>query len=165
MDVILGVHWLRTLGDCKMNWDTQEYSFFHQGQVVKLCGDHDQQFSRLSQLEIAPMFEDELKLELMQHSCQIEDTVKISCVVEQLLTSFAHIFVEPTCLPPWRGREHAINLLPGENAVSVRPYRYPHAQKEVMEKMVQDMLVAGTIRRSHSPYPSPVLLVKKKDQS
>jgi hypothetical protein len=47
----------------------------------------------------------------------------------------------------------------------VKPYRYPHSQKEEIEKMVQDMLKQGIIKPINSPFSSPIILVKKKDGS
>lgn len=75
------------------------------------------------------------------------------------------MFQEPTDLPPKRWIDHHIQLKEGENPISVRPYRYPQVQKEEIGRLVQEMLDAGIIRPSVSPYSSPIILVKKKDGS
>lgn len=82
-----------------------------------------------------------------------------------VLEKYNNIFQEPTELPPVRGREHVITLYPGLVPVSVQPYIYSQMHKEIMAKSVLEMLATGIIRPSHSPYSSPVLLVKKKDKS
>ena len=46
-----------------------------------------------------------------------------------------------------------------------KPYRYAVHQKNEIDKMVKELLAAGTIQASASPYASPVVLVKKKDNS
>ena len=78
---------------------------------------------------------------------------------------FASVFDTPTGLPPSRGHGHQILLKDGTTPICERPYRYPHFQKIEIEKIIADLLETSSIRPSHSPFSSPVLLVKKVDGS
>ena len=82
-----------------------------------------------------------------------------------LLHSYSTVFDTPTSLPPPRSHDHSITLIEGSQPVKVNPYRYPHSQKEEIEKLVNGMLEEGTIQPSKSPFSSPIILVKKKDDS
>lgn len=85
--------------------------------------------------------------------------------IKETVGQFTSVFQSPEGLPPNRGHEHAILLKQGSNPVRVRPYRYPQSQKKEIERLIQEMLAAGIIKISTSPYSSLVLLVKKKDGS
>jgi hypothetical protein len=80
------------------------------------------------------------------------------------LDKYPKVFEVPTTLPPSKGEhDHSIPLLLGNQPPNSRPYRYPFAQKNEIEKMVQELLKAGVIRHSTSPYSSPVVMVLKKE--
>ena len=54
-------------------------------------------------------------------------------------------------------------MIPGAAPVNVRPYRYPPAIKDEIERQITTMLNSGIVQPSQSPFSSSVLLVKKKD--
>jgi len=83
--------------------------------------------------------------------------------IAALLTEFQSIFAPPTGYPPARHCDHAIPLIPGASPFSVRPYHYSPLLKDEIERQVTEMLHAGLIQPSSSPFSSSVLLVKKKD--
>lgn len=103
---------------------------------------------------------------------QVAELFSVDCKEEQvpmsvglLLQKFGDVFEEPKGLPPERGLEHSIPLKPGSLPVYSRPYKYPHFQKDEIESQVCEMLKSSIIRPSQSPFASPTLLVKKKDDT
>jgi len=82
-----------------------------------------------------------------------------------LLHTYNKVFSTPRGLPPNMSHVYSIPLLVGSNPVKVKPYRYPHNQKEEIEKLVDNMLKEGLIQPITSPFSSPIILVKKKDGS
>ncbi|XP_071716761.1 uncharacterized protein [Rutidosis leptorrhynchoides] len=82
-----------------------------------------------------------------------------------LLTAFEDVFATPTELPPPRAHDHMIPLKEGTQAINVRPYRHPPAQKNAIEEMVGELLGTGVIRPSQSPFYAPIVMVMKKDGS
>lgn len=166
--VISGIQWLRTLGKCEVNWATHELSFHYQDKFVTLRGDPTLHVSHLSLKTLSPTPVVQSKGILMDVGVQgmkHEQSKEINSEMNMVLQEFDGVFEEPKGLPPFGGREHAIHLMAGCGPISVRPYRNSHAHKEAMEKLVAEMLAAGTIRPGHSPFSGPVLLVKKKDGS
>lgn len=83
--------------------------------------------------------------------------------LQTLLLEFSKLFSEPSTLPPRQHCDHKIVLEPDTRPVAVHPYRYPHVQKDEIERQCSAMLQQCIIRPSHSPFSSPVILVPKTD--
>jgi hypothetical protein len=85
--------------------------------------------------------------------------------IQKLLSTYSDIFASKVQYPPPRSCSHSIPLLSGSRPVVIRPHRYAPLLKNEIENQVQEMLEAGLIHNSSSPFFSPVLFVKKKDGS
>jgi hypothetical protein len=69
----------------------------------------------------------------------------------------------PPGLPPVRGIEHKIDLIPGASLPNRAAYRTNPDETKEIQRQVQALLDRGYIHESLSPYSVPVLLVPKKD--
>lgn len=85
--------------------------------------------------------------------------------MEDLLHLYKDVFDEPKQLPPFQTHDYRIPLLEGTQPIFMKPYRYPHYQKNEMKKLVKEMLASGMIQPSQSPFSSPVVLIWKHDGS
>lgn len=84
-------------------------------------------------------------------------------MIQCLLGGNQDIFELPRELPPKREVDQRIVVAEGQPPINVRSYKYGHAQKDEIEKLVGEMLAPRIIRPSQSPFSSPVLLIRKKD--
>ena len=60
--------------------------------------------------------------------------------------------------------QHHIKLTSDE-PVRSRPYPVPYSMRESLNKDIADTIKMGVTRESSSPYASPVVVVKKKDNT
>ncbi|XP_013615209.1 uncharacterized protein LOC106428065 [Brassica napus] len=168
-DVILGVQWLDTLGETRVNWKLQRMKIKMDGEWVLIQGDPSLHSAGVSLKSIWKTMEREGEGVIVEfgglQAAETGPSEKINPEWQGVINQYEGVFQEPSGLPPSRGKEHVILLETGASPVSVRPFRYPQAQKTEFERQIGLMMAAGIIRESNSPFSSPVLLVKKKDGS
>jgi hypothetical protein len=87
--------------------------------------------------------------------------------VTNLLQEYSDVFPTeiPLGLPPIRGIEHQIDLIPGAALPNRAAYRANPEETKEIQRQVQDLLDHGYVRESLSPCAMPVILVPKKDGS
>ena len=86
-------------------------------------------------------------------------------VAISLLQEFEDVFPEemPQGLPPIRGIEHQIDLIPGAPIPNRPAYRSSPEEAKELQRQVEELLAKGHVRESMSPCAVLVLLVPKKD--
>ncbi|KAK1681416.1 hypothetical protein QYE76_042264 [Lolium multiflorum] len=83
------------------------------------------------------------------------------------LKEFIDVFPQdvPPGLPPIRGIEHQIDLIPGASLPNRAPYRTNPEETKEIQRQIQVLQDKGYIRESLSPCAVPIILVPKKDGS
>ena len=169
-DMVLGVDWLRKFSPILFDFIKMKLTFKKEGRMLELRGIIET--ASLQAMTLGKVRKN-LKTFIMGFVGQFFLVEAIPATrtdlpnpaVEQLLADYAEVFQEPTALPPRRRHDHRILLHTGAPPVNCRSYKTSFFQKGEIEKMVKEMLSNNIIQPSMSPFASPVLLVKKKDNS
>lgn len=144
--VVLGVNWLSTLGPISWDFKHMTMAFDKEGRSIHLQGMSKGSKAHLSTFSLSL-------------SCDEK------CGLQLLLEKYDDIFALPAGLPPDISCTQKIILSQDTDPVVVRPYRYPHVQKDEIERQCAEMLVRGIICPSTHPFSAPVLLVRKAENS
>ncbi|XP_060200231.1 uncharacterized protein LOC132628471 [Lycium barbarum] len=155
---------------CNLKWNS-----WWENQKVSLIGSQPTETQLVDNKQIKKLMQKPAQLAMMAitmvtikhekaHELNSQE-VSIPRLVQHVIDRYSSIFEAPTSLPSHRVHDHKIVLKEGVSPVNVIPYRYPTIQKDEIEKQVQEMLDSGVIRPSVSPFSSPILMVKKEDDS
>ena len=95
----------------------------------------------------------------------IDASLDLPPEIVSVLQDYEDVFPEelPGGLPPKRGIEHQVDLIPGAPLPNRPAYRANPEETKEIQKQVEELLQKGWVRESLSPCSVPVLLVPKKD--
>ncbi|KAK1602154.1 hypothetical protein QYE76_017197 [Lolium multiflorum] len=98
---------------------------------------------------------------------ETNDLTNIPSSLLSLLKEFQDVFPDelPHGLPPLRGIEHRIDLIPGAPLPNRAAYRTNPEDTKEIQRQIQDLLAKGYVRESLSPCAVPVILVPKPDET
>ncbi|KAJ3705864.1 hypothetical protein LUZ61_009569 [Rhynchospora tenuis] len=168
-DMILGLDWLKELGPMQIDWGKGRLQFNNAGKTVALQVRPETTEVKVMEgsVNVAREIQRDSEI-LIAQLMVVEGNSEKQCIIhpelEELIEGYSQLFEEPVGLPPKRAIDHQIPLVPEAKPVNQRPYRYSYFQKLEIEKIVGELLKNSVIQTSNSPYASPVLLVKKKDE-
>ncbi|XP_010541784.1 PREDICTED: uncharacterized protein LOC104815166 [Tarenaya hassleriana] len=122
-------------------------------------------YLKASQVVRAVRQEHPVLLLVFKDQLSLRTETPLSPVISRLLERYSDVFPDeiPAGLPPIRGIEHQIDLVPGAPLPNRPAYRMNPEETKELEKQVQELMSKGYIRESLSPCAVPVLLVPKKD--
>jgi hypothetical protein len=163
-DIVLGADWLRTLGPILMDFKDLTLKFNQEGHQYKFQG------ITVGSPEIISSYCMEKLLKKCHfgfiaqfHAIQKTETPSMLQDLQAILSKHQLVFSTPQGLPPSCGfHDHSIPLVPESLPPNIHLYHHPFSQKNEIEKMAKELLNAGVIHPSMSPYSSPMVMVLKK---
>lgn len=176
-DLILGVQWLTSLGPIHWDFNKLRMELSISGRRFVLRGAkpsgikliNNKYFSQAIQqgAQLCFLYLGKSNNQLVSPTCNVHFLTKpehkVPWKIEQIIDEN---FNDSKELPPPRpGFDHRIPLKEGTIPFNLRPYRYSIIQKDIVDKLVDEMLAQGVIQHSNSPFASPVVSVRKKDSS
>ncbi|KAJ3684911.1 hypothetical protein LUZ61_014075 [Rhynchospora tenuis] len=173
-DIILGMDWIAKMGPMVIDCDKRCVQLTVDGQNILLQVQHEQAEVQLCEANINASQEwgkgheviiAHLFLSEEANSSLPQPAKHILPELNEVVQQYTQVFDEPNSLPPIRVLDHSIPLKPETQPINLRPYRFSHFQKLEIEKIIEELLHSGYIRPSSSPFASPILLVRKKDNS
>lgn len=166
-DVILGVDWMYQFSPITFDFHHLSIALSSSGSLLHLQRVINQPVMELVRgKDLRPFIQEKQRnCAALQSETQDDQPGGTPEQVERILQQYSHVFAVPQGLPPHRELDHQIVLKSGAEPFKLKPYRYPHAHKTEIEKQEAEMLSSGIVTHSSSPFASPVLLVKKKDNS
>ncbi|XP_074305010.1 uncharacterized protein LOC141639939 [Silene latifolia] len=96
-----------------------------------------------------------------------EEGSRLPAEIETLIHKFRDVFPKelPSELPPLRGIEHHIDLLPGVVLPNRPSYMSDLAATKELQHQIEELMSKGFVRESLSPCAVPALLVPKKHET
>lgn len=122
IDIVLGVNWLRTLDPIIWDFSLRRMALSKHGHNIELHGIQNSTSSHPVSLNAIYKF--------------IENDVQLQI----LLAEFSAIFEKPKGLPSSCNCDHRIPLEPSTKPIVLRPYKYPYAQKDEIERQCYEVL-------------------------
>ncbi|KAK1602129.1 hypothetical protein QYE76_017172 [Lolium multiflorum] len=106
-------------------------------------------------------------LKRINNNAYVIDIPTSKYLVSNTFNEFQDVFPDelPHGLPPLRGIEHRIDLIPGAPLPNRAAYRTNPEDTKEIQRQIQDLLAKGYVRESLSPCAVPVILVPKPDET
>ena len=179
-DFILGMPWLEEIQP-HVKWREKSLSFDHQGQKHLLHSISSYQFMSTAALKRAVRRKEVTSVSVLQWndttvtggssqshilaSIDSSDSSDQTSARVSTLKEFSDVFPSelPEGLPPRRDIDHKIELIPGSAPTNRPTYRMSPTELDELKKQLDELIKAGFIQPSKSPFGAPILFVKKKD--
>ncbi|GKA11996.1 reverse transcriptase [Tanacetum coccineum] len=176
-ELVLGIQWLSTLGDIKCNFKLLRMEFNYNKRRMVLRDtpkafvhwmEGNKQDKEVNQMRNAELLMFFVYPNTGLQLCSLKKepaTKQIVLELEGVVQQYADVFEIPTDVPLKINHDHRIPLKEGTQPINIRPCRHPPTQKDAIEAMVKELLEASVIKHSTSPFASPIVIVKKKDNT